>query len=48
MDIKEYYMQYADLVEDGEIDPKEISIEDFVTDKLSSLIDQARERMKDG
>lgn len=41
MDWDELYMEYDDLVESGEIDPKEVSIEDWIEDRVSSLIDYA-------
>lgn len=47
-DLDELYMEYDELVEAGEIDPKRTSIEDFVTDKISSAIDWAHDRMRDG
>ena len=37
----ELYMEYDDLVEAGELDPATISIEDYVIDRYSSLVDHA-------
>lgn len=48
LDMDELYMEYADLVEAGEIDPKQVSVEDYVQDKISSAIDYAHDRMRDG
>lgn len=41
----ELYMEYDDLVEAGEIDPNEISIEDWVADRVSTAIDRAHDSM---
>ncbi len=48
MDIKDYYLEYDELVEAGEIDPKEVSVEDFVADKLAEAIDRAHDMLRDG
>lgn len=37
-------MEYDELVEAGEIDPKKVSVEDFIIDRYSSAIDAAMDR----
>lgn len=34
------YLEYADLVESGELDPDEESLEDFVLDRWTDLLDR--------
>ncbi len=41
----ELYIQYDELVQAGEIDPEEISVEDWVIDQWSGMIDDAMDRM---
>jgi hypothetical protein len=38
-DLDELYIMYEELVEAGEIDPKYTSVEAFVEDQITSLID---------
>lgn len=39
-DMDDIYMEYEDLVEAGEIDPAEVSVEDYVADKLAEMADE--------
>lgn len=41
----ELYIEYEDLVEAGEIDPKEISIHEFIENRIGSLIDDAMDSL---
>ncbi len=41
----DWYMEYDELVEAGEIDPKTLSVDDFVIDRISSAIDDAHDSM---
>lgn len=41
------YIEYANLVEAGEINPKEVSVEDYVADKMAERIDRAHDEEKD-
>jgi hypothetical protein len=41
------YIKYDELVEAGEIDPKVLSVDDFVADYYADLIDHAYEQEKD-
>lgn len=43
MDLDDLYIEYYDLVESGEINSSEISIEDWVVDRYSELIDKAHD-----
>lgn len=43
--MEDLYIQYDELVESGEIDPNEISCEDWVIDQWSSMIDRAIDRL---
>lgn len=43
----ELYMEYADLVAAGEIDPSKISVEDWVQDQLGQMIDKAHDFYND-
>lgn len=43
----EPYIEYDELVEAGEIDPKTLSQEDFVADYWAGLIDHIYEQEKD-
>jgi hypothetical protein len=45
LDLDELYMEYEDLITAGEIDPKKVSIEQYIEDRISSLIDDAHDRM---
>lgn len=45
MDQDDLYIEYDELVESGEIDPQEISVEDWVTDRISELTDRAMDYM---
>ena len=40
-DIDDFYMEYDDLVEAGEIDPNIQSIDDFVESRIGDLYDRA-------
>lgn len=40
-DIDDLYIEYEELVEAGEIDPKETSVEDYVEDWISGAVDRA-------
>lgn len=44
-DMDDIYLEYADLVEAGEIDPNIFSEEDYVQDFISSRIDRAMDRL---
>jgi hypothetical protein len=41
VDQDEWYMEYEDLVEAGEIDPAKTSLSDFLEDKMGEMIDRA-------
>jgi hypothetical protein len=41
MDWDDICMEYDELVEAGEIDPKKTSLSDYIEDKCSELIDKA-------
>lgn len=39
------YLEYDDLVESGEIDPEEVSLEEHVLDRWTDMIDDAMDRI---
>ena len=41
IDIDDICMQYEEQVESGEIDPKRVSLQDYIEDVVSSAIDEA-------
>ena len=47
MDLDDLYMEYEDMVENGEIDPTEINVEDYVADRLAAMVDRAWGDYKD-
>lgn len=46
-DMDDLYIEYQDLVDDGEINPDEISADEWVGDKLADMADRAYDDWKD-
>lgn len=44
LEYDELGMQYEELVEAGELDPKKVSMQDYIEDVVSSAIDDAQDR----
>jgi hypothetical protein len=41
MDMDDICMEYDDLVEAGEINPHQVSLSDYMEDKIGTIIDRA-------
>lgn len=47
MDMDDICMEYDDLVEAGEIDPRKTSLSDYIEDTIGRLTDKAMDAYKD-
>lgn len=47
MDVKKYAIEYADLIDAGEIDSTLYTLDEYIADRIGTAIDNAMDRMED-